>query len=49
MTHAVSTVTGMRRIGYSLRDLPVTTLPVYVDPARPDQRFFVDDSALAAD
>ena len=36
----------LRRKGLTLADLPVTTLPVYIDWDRPDKYYYVDDSTV---
>lgn len=31
---------------FSIADLPMTTIPVYIDPGQPDTRYYVDDAML---
>ena len=45
-TQTVRSTGHLRRKGWTLADLPITTLPVYVDWDRPDKCYYVDDSAL---
>ena len=45
-THTFTTTGRFERRGYGIEDLPVATLPVYVDLDRPGKRYYVDDSVL---
>jgi len=45
-THQFRTAGRKVPENFSLNDVPVTTLPVYIDPSRPEKRYFVDDSEL---
>lgn len=46
VVHTFRSTGRLRERGYQLSHLPSDTVPVYVDPARPDSRYHVDDAAL---
>ena len=49
VTHTFRTLGRTLTGTLTIRDVPIRTLPVYIDPANPDPRYYVDDSYLAVD
>ena len=49
VTHRFRTLGRTLSWSCSIEDVPIKTLPVYIDPDRPEARYYVDDSYLAVD
>ena len=48
LTHTFRTLGRTLPYMYRFEDVPITTLPVYIDPENPEARYYVDDSVLSA-
>jgi len=46
VTHTFRTLGRTLTGTLTIKDVPIRTLPVYIDPANPDARYYVDDSYL---